>query len=353
MSFLLAPCSWQYHTDAVAYLAPPWEHMSAVNSRTRVFLCLCLLVVATAAPAARPLERTPGTELRVMVWNVSRDQFFDHQKAYIKVLRAIDADVLILDEMPGHRSIQEVRSVLGQLDTSDESEWQIAYGTSGDNQRTVFALHGQLQALDEFAFLPYPDNFRTELQALAKNSHQQLAMKQSLDGGIASFGVEAQLGERRALLVGVDLQCCGDSDDAWEEQRRLVEAAQIRVALDQAWTHRKVDGVIVAGDFNAVRGRQALRPIQGDADSGSAYLAVAEAAHANGTDVWTWDGRGTPFPSRPLDFILHNDGLRLLSALVFDPETMSAGQRRRLGLNRESLVALSGHRPVVADFAWR
>ncbi|MGE4070777.1 MAG: endonuclease/exonuclease/phosphatase family protein [Lysobacterales bacterium] len=319
----------------------------------RMSLCLGLVLLAGAASAARPLPRATGTDLRVLVWNVSRGQFFEHQKGYVKALSAVDADVLILDEMPADRTIDDVRAVLAQIDSRRKPDWQIAYGSSGDNQRTVFAVRGQLQPLAEFAFLPYPEGFRTQMRKLYSDSPEQLGMEQKLDGGIASFGVEARIGDHSALLVGVDLTCCGDSDDAWEEQARLVEVKEIRAALDQAWSPRQVDAVIVAGDFNAVRGRRPLLPIQGDPASGAAYLRVAEAAHANGTDRWTWDGRGTPFPSRPLDFILHNEGLELLFALVFDPETMSPRERSRLGLRRESLIALSNHRPVIADFAWR
>ena len=39
--------------------------------------------------------------------------------------------------------------------------------------------------------------------------------------------------------------------------------------------------------------------------------------------------------------------------VVFDPETMAPRQRSRLGLRRDSLIPLSEHRPVIADFSWR
>lgn len=316
-----------------------------------VVLWLALGFPGNSAQAARPLARAEGTDLRVLVWNVSRNKFFEHEKAQVRVLRAIDADILILDEMPDDRGPEDVLAVLEQLRPSANGAWQVAYGSSGYRQRTVIALRGQISPLPEFALLPYPQDLREKLLALGPE--QSPNMRKILDGGIATFGVEARIGSRQLLLVGVDLTCCGDSDDAWEEQQRMVEARVIRQALDQAWGQRQPDAVIVGGDFNAVRGRRPLGLVQGDPKSGSRFLKVAEARHANGRDTWTWDGRGTPYPSRPLDFLLHNEGLQLQQALVFDPETMTARERGRLRLHRDTMRPVSEHRPVVADFRWR
>lgn len=318
-------------------------------------LCVWLVMSMTAsmAQAARPLARASGTDLRVMAWNVSCEQFFEREKGFIRVLRAIDADILILDEMPADRSPADVLAMLDQLKAASSKRWQIAYGSSGKGQRTVFALHGTIAPLAEFAFLPYPVDYRAKLDTIPLKPAQASAMRQSLDAGVAAFGINAQIGKRRLLLVGVDLQCCGDSDDAWEEQRRIVEAHVIRGALDQAWDRQQPDAVIVGGDFNAVRGLDPLRPVQGDNDASHRHLAVAQAMHANGKDHWTWDGRGTPFPSKPLDFLLHSDALQNLGALVFDPETMSSRQRARIGLRRDALLSLSEHRPLVVDLRWR
>ena len=115
----------------------------------------------------------------------------------------------------------------------------------------------------------------------------------------------------------------------------------------------EIGAVIVAGDFNAVRGLKPVRAVQGIAGHPTRRLAVSDAAHANGVDRWTWDGRGTPFPSRAIDFLLHSRALIPLQAVVFDSETMSADQRAAVGLGPEHFRGLSEHRPVVVDFAWR
>lgn len=325
-----------------------------INRRATLWLvALCLALLPLAAKSADSLPRADGTDFRAVVWNVSRHRFFDQRDAYLAALRAIDADLLIFDEMPGDRSASDVVAVLQQLGTGAHAEWQVAYGSSGDNQRVVFALRGAIEPLRQFVHLAYPPRFVAWMRRLKLTPDQRARMDQSLTAGIGAFAVEARIGKRRVIAVGVDLQCCGDSDDAWEERRRLVEARSIRTLLDRVWSQRSPDAVIVAGDFNAVRGLKPVAMLQGDARISDRRLAITDARHANGVDAWTWDGRGTPFPSRAIDFMLHSRALRVLHALVFDSETMSESERARYGLDARLFRAISEHRPVVVDFAWR
>ena len=319
------------------------------NFLRNAYWLICLALFACPA-LAQTLPRAPGTALRALVWNVSREQFFDQQLGFVAALRAMDADLIILDEMSAQRTAPDVVAMLKQV---DDAPWQVAYGSSGHNQRAVFALRGDLSPLASFKYLPYPPRFVREMQAIRLNPRQQGQMGASLDAGIAAFGAEARHAGRRLLVVGVDLQCCGDTDDAWEERRRHVEARIIRRTLEQAWSTRRPDAVIVAGDFNAVRGLTPVELMQGSRNRPQQRLSIASARHANGKDSWTWDGRGTPFPSRPIDFMLHSAQLKVLNALVFDPETMSEAQRQTLGLSVDQFIPLSAHRPIVVDFAWR
>jgi endonuclease/exonuclease/phosphatase family metal-dependent hydrolase len=312
-----------------------------------------LALLPACAFAAGTLPRAEGSDFRALVWNVSREKFFEHQQDYLLALRAIDADLLIFDEMPGGRGADEVAAVLRNLNAPGDPDWQVAYGSSGDNQRAVIALRGDVEPLRQFQHLPYPPRFAAWMRKLPLNPYQRQRLDQNLDAGIGAFAAQVRIGGRRVIVVGVDLQCCGDSDDAWEERRRYVEARAIRSVLDRVWSARKPDAVIVAGDFNAVRGRRPVNLMQGDEKRPERRLAIADARHANGKDNWTWDGRGTPFPSRAIDFMLLSRSLRVLQALVFDPETMSETARQSLDLDAEMFRPMSEHRPVVVDFAWR
>lgn len=315
--------------------------------------CLWLLCAPLVAFAAETWPRAPGTQLRAVAWNVSREQFFEQRAGFVAVLRAIDADLIVLDEMPADRGERDVLEVLHTIDVDPTVPWQVVYGSSGDNQRAVIALRGQAQAMDAFFSLPYPPSYLRWARTLPLPPARRARMLENLAAGIAAAGAEVRVGDRRLLVVGVDLQCCGDSDDAWEETRRFVEVRAIHAVLDRAWKVRKPHAVIVAGDFNAVRGRRIVREMQGSKHHPARRLLVAEAVHADGSTHWTWDGRGTPFPSRPIDFLLHSRELQALQALVFDSETMSAAQRESLGLNATHMRSLSEHRPVVVDLRWR
>ncbi len=326
------------------------------HSQSEVFTLLLALLLALLSPAVHGAEAWPravGTDFRAMVWNVSRESFYEHQRDYLTALRAIDADLLIFDEMSGNRSADDVTALLHELDPAHPQAWQVAYGSSGFNQRVVFALRGPLESLRQFDYLPYPPRLIARLRKVPTNPQQRQWLEANLAAGIGAFAVEARLGGRRIIAVGVDLQCCGDTDGAWEEDRRHVEARAIRTLLDRAWSARSPDAVIVAGDFNAVRGLRPVNLLQGKHQRSAQPLMIAEAKHANGIDRWTWDGRGTPFPSRAIDFMLHSRELSVRQALVFDSETMNAAERERLNLPADIFKPLSEHRPVVVDFAWR
>ncbi|HWS25494.1 MAG TPA: endonuclease/exonuclease/phosphatase family protein [Xanthomonadales bacterium] len=317
------------------------------------WFALLLALLPITAIGAETWPRAAGSDFRAMVWNVSRESFFERRQAYVAALRAIDADLMIFDEMPGTRSAAEVAAVLREIDPAHPYAWQVAYGSSGFNQRVVFALRGPLEPLRQFDYLPYPPRLIARLRKVPTNPQQRQWLDANLAAGIGAYAVEARLGGRRIIAVGVDLQCCGDSDDAWEEDRRHVEARAIRTLLDRVWSTRSPDAVIVAGDFNAVRGLRPLRLLQGVRKAPDLRLAIVDAKHANGVDTWTWDGRGTPFPSRAIDYMLHSPALSVRQSVIFDAETLSASDRQRLGLEKDAFKPLSEHRPVVVDFAWR
>ena len=326
--------------------------MKHTSLRLLLHACATLLALAGVdAASADTLARAPGTDFRVVAWNVSRENFYLHADGFIKALRVIDADLLILDEMTATRTSAEVRHLLDQIDPANSRPWQISYGSSGHDQRAVIAVRGELAALPGFELLPYPADFVASMQRDLVHSDKLKYLASSIDAGIAAHAAVATVGGRQIAVVGVDLQCCGDTDDAWEERRRHVESAQIRARLLDALDERPVDAIIAGGDFNALRGPRPLEILQGTAGEARA-LKVVESRHRDGSD-WTWDGRGTKFRSSHIDYVLHDRNLAPIQSVIFDPETMPVSEISGLGLARGHLIELTAHRPVVVDFKWQ
>lgn len=314
--------------------------------------CLALLLAANAGWAVERIARIDGTDLRVLVWNVSRQSFFEQAAGYAQVLEAADADLLILDEMPADADATAVLQRLSPLNLTHTGEWHISYGRTGYNQRSVLVARAPFTALDEFERLKYPASLVRKLRQLPISESAMRTLMADVANGVAVHGALVTLGGRRTLVVGVDLQCCGDSDDSIQEQRRLVEARLIRKAIRRVLARYPVDAIVVGGDFNTTRGRAPVARVQGPRTPADQHLSVVESRHRNGGQ-WTWDGRGTPYPSKQLDYLLISDDFSVRQALIFDPETLSPAERERLGFAAIALRTLSEHRPQIIDLHWK
>lgn len=306
----------------------------------------CVRATKTEPPAWLP--RHPDTDLRVLVWNVDRE-FFNRNEGFQRVLRAVDADLLILDEMPSGASGEQIAAGLPSAATS----WQALYGTGGGaNQRASISVRAPLARVDAFDQLPYPrEHFDAWMADIPERKRARV--RDSLDAGVAAVGGVVTWQGRRLLVVGLDLECCGGDANAPAEQRRRFESQSIRNAIDAVAARLELDAILVGGDFNAVHGDAPVAILQRGADAGST-LADVDARHRGDAALdWTWDGRGTPFPSKQLDYLLHSDRLQVLQAQIFDSEDLTPAEQQALQLPAELSRTLSPHRPIVVDFAWR
>lgn len=294
------------------------------------------------------LPRHPDTAFRMLVWNVSRANFFREQAAAGALLRAAAADVLVLDEMPGNTSESAIAAAL----PPPTGRWRVVYGVGGGGfQRASIASLTPLQRVDGFDRLAYPDGLTASWLAQAP---QRLlpGLRADLPAGVPAVGATVEIGGRSLLVVGLDLQCCGEGIYSWEEEKRRFEAAAIRRALDGRIERSAPDGVIVAGDFNIVQGEGPLQILIGT-DVRQMPLETVVPARRLSAATWTWDGRGTRFESKQLDFVLHSSALIPLQARILDSEDMEASELAALGLEAGTSAQASSHRPIVVDFGWR
>lgn len=292
--------------------------------------------------------------MRVLSWNVSSDAFSREPAAFRAMLTRAGADVVLLDEVGPATTDAQLRAALAGRRPAGSDDWHVSIGRSGGRQRGVIATHHRLEPVPDFAdVVPYPAGERERLRRSMIEADEN-APGYSMDGGIPVNGAVVTAGGKRLLVVILDLQCCGENPASWQEDRRRVETRAIRARLEQVLARTKVDGVIVAGDMNLVSTPVPLTILSGPYPAPHAGLIAAELLHLDGAENWTWDGRGTPFPSRPMDFILYGpQALTLREGYVLDSADLGRAELERLGLTHDAATRLSGHLPLVTEYAWR
>ncbi len=329
----------------------------AALAATLAFITAC---ASSPAPRARPSPpgHTGGTtaeaDLRVLAWNVAETAFARDVKGFRAHLAQARPDILLLDEVLPTAAGAPLSDALAPVASRQAGEWKLVVGESGGRQRGVIASRLPLERLPELAGpVPYPPADRDRIRSRMDAANEARPIY-TMDGGIPVSGAIAQVGKRRVLLVAIDLQCCGNAPDSWQEDRRIVETREIRRRITQVLARTHVDALIVSGDLNLVNTPLPLMTLAGPYPAPHYGLLAAELTHLDGTETWTWDGRGTPFPSRPMDFLLYDPRvLELREAYVLDSADLDAAELARLDLQPDSSSRLSDHRPLVAAFNWR
>lgn len=309
-------------------------------------LSLLLVVAASPAAAADWMPRSSDTSFRVLSWNVSRESFFEHGDLTRRVLQVSKPDIALLDEMPGDLEDDRLRRWL-DADPSTRG-WSFVIGRQGSgDQKAVVISRWTLQRVDEFDQIRYPDGKMAEWIAAAGEARP---LRVGPTGEMPTVGALLNHQGRKLLLVSADFQCCGDSPRSWEEQRRQLEAGLLRETVLAAWQRLQADGVVLGADLNRVQGPAPLDLLAG---RGEQRLWPVGALHRNSRHDWTWDGRGTPFRSQRLDFLLYTSSLREVGSLIFDSERFNELEVLEWGLSKRASREMSQHRPIVADLAWQ
>jgi hypothetical protein len=311
---------------------------------------LALLLVSGFAIADSPPEANEG--IRVLSWNVQEDSFVTHQTEFRAIIHRADANIWLLDEVAPWTDADEIEKAVMQPG-SDEA-LHIDFGRSGGRQVGVIASVYPLESLQEFSgVVPYPEAERHEIwQRMSPADRARTDW--SMDGGIPVNAAVILTGTRRLLAVVADLQCCGSNAESWQEFRRLVEVREIRRLVRQVLDRISVDGIILSGDFNLVLSKEPLQVLTGPYRTPHANLSPVKCYHLDGSSTWTWDGRGTPFPSGTLDFQLYDpQALDPSTSLILDSEDLSPEELEQLGIEHKTSSQLSDHRPLVVEYNWR
>ncbi len=293
-------------------------------------------------------------KFRILSWNISGDAFVAKQSDFRSLLRWGDPDVVLLDEVAPSASLSELTKAITGLRPHDDTFWNVNFGTSGGRQRGVIASRARQEILPEFStIVPYPDEGRQRILAIVPPK-KRLSVGQGMKDGIPVNGAVILIGEQRLLVLITDLQCCGDGPKSWEELRRRVEASEIRRLIRQILKRTTVDGIVFAGDFNLVESTFPMALLTGPYPAPHSGLIPAELYHPDGATTWTWDGRGTPFPSNTLDYQLYGPwGLKMHSGFILDTKELPPEVLERYKLEGRTARRTGRHRPLLVEYSWK
>ncbi len=311
---------------------------------------------------AEALAKDDDASFRVVAWNVSDGSFRSERAAFQRVLGALAADVVLLDEIHADATADQLlefsRGVRG--DDADRWSWRLAEG--GGRQRTAvgsprFPLRGEAT----MARIEYPEGaLERWLAAVGERGEvpwmappRRMARAET-DGGLSATGAWTTAEERDILFVPVDLQSAG-WDGSPRDRLREVQAAALNDAIARTLDGRADAGLIIGGDLNLVGSARPLAALRRGLGVDGGDLAVVRAPRLRDRSLATWRSTraGDPFSPGRLDFVLYRDrALEVRRAFVFDAADMSTDALRELGL-RPGDSLHSDHLPLVVDFLVR
>lgn len=283
-------------------------------------------VPSALAPATGTLpEKAPGA-VRVVSHNVLHTSPETTPGAFVRMYRALDPDVLLVQEWDG---------------------WDAARYEAWFNER--LPIDGRWRAVAT-------TNERAGVAVITR-----LPVREALTPSVMAEGarwparfvgavIETEGG---AMLVGsMHLKCCGHAGSE-EDQRRMSEAAAIGAYVGEAMENRAIELCVLAGDLNLVGSRPPLDVLRSGLDADGSDLEPAPARVIGDRAYHTWrDDRSLFTPGR-LDWMVYSDSALVSErAFVLETEGLSAAELRRTGLRRDD-SRVSDHMPVVADLRAR
>ncbi|MHC5023943.1 MAG: endonuclease/exonuclease/phosphatase family protein [Planctomycetota bacterium] len=275
-----------------------------------------------------PLARPAGRTLRIVSWNAEFGSMFSKPGPFARVLKALDPDVVLFQELRGEDTAEQVHEFMRRAVPADR--WLVLVGAGGGNLRCGVASRLPMSEAPALDLLTYPDRPDRSLRVAAASVE--------FDG-------------RRVLVASVHLKCCG-SLDSREDRTRQEEAGILNRAIAAA-LDGSAAGIVIAGDLNLVGGRGPLETLAAGRDLDGSDLAIASPLQLDGRSNATWSDTGQPFVPGRLDYLLFSDAaLRTTTSFVFDSTDLAPRWLRTSGVRPDDTAAASDHLPLVVDLSW-
>ncbi len=293
------------------------------------------IALSDAAPViahTRSLDREHPDDLRVLTYNVLFDGLFKRPAPFIRLLRAIDPDVVCFQEIWSHSAQQAVDQV--NLALPGGAPW---YGGSTEDglivsRYPIIDNQSVDDAGNHWALIDLPEDvYGADLSLISAHPpccDNEQGRQEELDG-IAAWMRELKRGGDSGIATGTFIVIAGDMN--------LVGSSEQVETL--------VAGVI--GDEERFG-----RTVSPDWD-GTA-LTDASPLHIGGREGYTWRDDTSRFAPGKLDYIVYSDSvMEMTGGFVLRTEDLPREMLVRYGLRASDTGEASDHLPVVADFTRR
>ncbi|MCB9845523.1 MAG: endonuclease/exonuclease/phosphatase family protein [Phycisphaeraceae bacterium] len=253
--------------------------------------------------------------IRVVSYNVLHASPVENPAPFVRVIHALDPDVLLLQEW----------------DRQDAAQIEAWFEEHIGGAWTVVSTPGTNVAIASPHAILVPDVDPREL-----------------DGRPVRYaGAIVRTPLRDTAVASVHLKCCGSAGSE-EDLRRIAEAAVVSEAFAGLASERSMLRAI-GGDFNLVGTRQPLDEIRRACDGDGSDMATTEPTVLGDRAIYTWSDSASPFSPGRLDCVVYGDSTaEVASAFVLDTRRLADEALKSAGLERGDSGA-SDHMPVVID----
>jgi len=275
-------------------------------------------------PFSQDLAKNPG-DVRVMTWNVM-DEKFRNLEVAAKVIKAVNPDILLLEEVYQATVEEDLKGVIFP------ENWSVYISKNG-RRKIVMASRFEQADVPSLTSIEYPSENITSL--ISEQPVGSQWMDENKKEGLTSSGSIVRIGDREILFVLLGLTCCGH-DGSWEDSMRILEASLLSANIRSVLNNKNYP-VLISGDFNLVGSLTPLRALQQVKEP---YLREEYLLQHSDRAAYTWRAlKSSPFGPGKLDYVLVDQALDTKSIIVKLEEI----------LTEDELMKSSDHYPIITD----
>lgn len=270
------------------------------------------------------IDKLDENHLRIMSYNVKKDNYFDNEPPYSRLIKAAEPDILCFQEIYNHSSSNVMNKIKGY------------FGGTWFSSKL---------GSDLIVVSRYP------------------IVKTASIGGNGAFLIDKN--GKDILIINCHLYCCDNDSGRQNEVDEIMNF--IRLAKDKKGVIplEKNTPIIILGDMNFVgKNRQRQTLIQGDIFNESTYgsdflpdwdTSVFEDAKPITIEypaTFTWNSDYSSYPKGRLDYVIYSGSvLQKENGYVLFTRLMDRDILDTYRLNAEDSDNASDHIPVIVDFS--